>query len=108
MDMPKYTYKSEISGLNNDCALHNEDVLVEFKKKKNDYNMLPRQTQTLYYRNGRHIICIRGKYFFHSLQYFTRNKNSYIFPVAYYDYYTALNVAHKHMLFIYSRMSFRN
>lgn len=78
----------------------NEDVLVEFKKKKkNDYNMLPRQTQTLYYRNGRHIICIQGKYFFHSLQYFTRNKNSYIFPVTYYDYYIALNVAHKHMLF---------
>jgi len=57
-DMPKYTHnKSEISGLNNDDAFHNEDVLVELKKK-NDYKMLP--GQTLYYRTGRHIICIRG------------------------------------------------
>jgi len=37
MDVPKYTHKeSEISGLNNDDAIHNEDVLVELKKK-NDY-----------------------------------------------------------------------
>jgi len=32
MDMPKYTHnESEISGLNNDDAFHNEDVLVEKK-----------------------------------------------------------------------------
>jgi len=99
MDMPKYTHiKSEISGLNNDDAFHNEDVLVEFKKK-NDYKMLPRQT--LYCRTGRHIIFIRGKYYLHLLLYFTRNKNSYIFSVVYYNYYIALNITHKHIRYSY-------